>query len=179
MHQISSVIVRPECKLTGTPRLPVQVSLPESEVRAGLALQPQSLDVSLVDRPLTDLLFTQFMASVSGKVFYLGNKPFIHEVDGNAATGFAFSAKLSLCPSLLTSSVLRGPVGEPAAGQSPGREEDSGAAGRRRRTQLLLRQRSSWEIQRFASLHWKRHTELRSVRGLMVATRRRKLLCGH
>lgn len=49
------------------------MSLPESEVRAGLALQPQSLDVSLVDRPLTDLLFTQFMASVSGKVFCLGN----------------------------------------------------------------------------------------------------------
>lgn len=51
----------------------VQVSLPESEVRAGLALQPQSLDVSLVDRPLTDLLFTQFMASVSGKVFCLAS----------------------------------------------------------------------------------------------------------
>lgn len=56
------------------PSLRVQVSLPESEVKAGLALQPQSLDVSLVDRPLTDLLFTQFMASVSGKVFCLGNE---------------------------------------------------------------------------------------------------------
>lgn len=50
----------------------VQVSLPESEMKAGLALQPQELEVSLVDRPLTDLLFTQFMASVSGKVHCLG-----------------------------------------------------------------------------------------------------------
>lgn len=50
----------------------VQVSLPEAEVKAGLALQPQALEVSLVDRPLTDLLFTQFMASVSGKVHCLG-----------------------------------------------------------------------------------------------------------
>nr|XP_023680948.1 nodal modulator 1-like [Paramormyrops kingsleyae] len=46
----------------------VQVSLPEAEVKAGLALQPQALDVSLVDQPLSNLLFTQFMASVSGKV---------------------------------------------------------------------------------------------------------------
>lgn len=50
----------------------VQVSLPDVDVKAGLALQPQVLDVSLVDRPLTDLLFTQFLASVSGKVFCLG-----------------------------------------------------------------------------------------------------------
>lgn len=50
----------------------VQVSLPESEMKAGLALQPQELEVSLVDRPLTDLLFTQFMASVAGKVQCLG-----------------------------------------------------------------------------------------------------------
>ncbi|XP_041789100.1 LOW QUALITY PROTEIN: nodal modulator 1 [Chelmon rostratus] len=51
----------------------VQVSLPEAEVKAGLALQPQALEVSLVDRPLTDLLFTQFMASVSGKVYCLAS----------------------------------------------------------------------------------------------------------
>lgn len=50
----------------------VQVSLPEAEVKAGLALQPQALDISLVDQPLTDLVFTQFMASVSGKVYCLG-----------------------------------------------------------------------------------------------------------
>uniref|UniRef100_A0A8C4ICK8 Nodal modulator 1 n=1 Tax=Dicentrarchus labrax TaxID=13489 RepID=A0A8C4ICK8_DICLA len=51
----------------------VHVSLPEAEVRAGLALQPQALEVSLVDRPLTDLLFTQFMASVYGKVYCLAS----------------------------------------------------------------------------------------------------------
>ncbi|KAG7485675.1 nodal modulator 1-like [Solea senegalensis] len=51
----------------------VHVSLPEPEVKAGLALQPQALQVSLVDRPLTNLLFTQFMASVSGKVFCLAS----------------------------------------------------------------------------------------------------------
>ncbi|KAM6972753.1 BOS complex subunit NOMO1 [Aplochiton taeniatus] len=51
----------------------VQVSLPESEVKAGLALQPQALEVSLVDRPLSDLVFTQFMASVSGKVYCLAS----------------------------------------------------------------------------------------------------------
>ncbi|XP_023189394.1 LOW QUALITY PROTEIN: nodal modulator 1-like [Xiphophorus maculatus] len=51
----------------------VHVSLPEAEVKAGLALQPQALEVSLTDRPLTDLLFTQFMASVSGKVYCLAS----------------------------------------------------------------------------------------------------------
>ncbi|CAB1344572.1 unnamed protein product [Coregonus sp. 'balchen'] len=51
----------------------VTVSLPEVEVKAGLALQPAALEVSLVDRPLSDLLFTQFMASVSGKVYCLAN----------------------------------------------------------------------------------------------------------
>uniref|UniRef100_A0A673NG20 Nodal modulator 1-like n=1 Tax=Sinocyclocheilus rhinocerous TaxID=307959 RepID=A0A673NG20_9TELE len=38
------------------------------KVSAGLTLQPYSLDISLVDRPITDLLFTQFIASVSGSV---------------------------------------------------------------------------------------------------------------
>ncbi|KAM6942338.1 BOS complex subunit NOMO3-like [Lycodopsis pacificus] len=51
----------------------VHVSLPESEVKAGLALQPRALEVSLVDQPLTDLLFTQFMASVSGNVHCLAS----------------------------------------------------------------------------------------------------------
>ncbi|XDV36118.1 hypothetical protein PO909_005962 [Leuciscus waleckii] len=46
----------------------LQVTLPESDVKAGLALQPYSLDISLVDHPITDLLFTQFIASVSGSV---------------------------------------------------------------------------------------------------------------
>uniref|UniRef100_A0A8C4XBY7 NODAL modulator 1 n=1 Tax=Erpetoichthys calabaricus TaxID=27687 RepID=A0A8C4XBY7_ERPCA len=46
----------------------IQVNVPESEVKAGLSLQPKTLLVTVVDRPLMDLLFTQFMASVSGKV---------------------------------------------------------------------------------------------------------------
>ena len=41
-------------------------------MKAGLALQPAALEVSLVDRPVSELLFTQFMASVSGKVYCLG-----------------------------------------------------------------------------------------------------------
>lgn len=66
----------------------VQVSLPESEVKAGLALQPQELEVSLVDRPLTDLLFTQFMASVSGKVHCLGKGlPIRTNADASGKTG--------------------------------------------------------------------------------------------
>lgn len=60
------------CKITLNSLPFVQVSLPEAEVKSGLALQPQALEVSLVDQPLTDLLFTQFMASVSGKVYCLG-----------------------------------------------------------------------------------------------------------
>ncbi|KAM6940411.1 BOS complex subunit NOMO1 [Xenentodon cancila] len=51
----------------------VHVSLPDPEVKAGLALQPQALQVTVVDSPLTDLLFTQFMASVSGKVYCLAS----------------------------------------------------------------------------------------------------------
>uniref|UniRef100_A0A8C1DGW9 Nodal modulator n=1 Tax=Cyprinus carpio carpio TaxID=630221 RepID=A0A8C1DGW9_CYPCA len=46
----------------------IQVTLPESDVKAGLALQPYSLNISLMDRPIIDLLFTQFIASVSGSV---------------------------------------------------------------------------------------------------------------
>ncbi|KAK0146111.1 Nodal modulator 1 [Merluccius polli] len=51
----------------------VHVSIPEAEVKVGMALQPQLLEISLVDRPITDLLFTQFMASVSGKVHCLAS----------------------------------------------------------------------------------------------------------
>ncbi|CAL8358775.1 unnamed protein product [Boreogadus saida] len=51
----------------------VHVSVPEAEVKLGMALQPSLLDASLVDRPITDLLFTQFMASVSGKVHCLAS----------------------------------------------------------------------------------------------------------
>lgn len=60
--------------LISPPQIFLKVALPETEVKAGLALQPQALHISLVDQPLTDLLFTQFMASVSGKVYCLGNR---------------------------------------------------------------------------------------------------------
>lgn len=61
----------------------VQVTLPESDVKAGLALQPYSLDISLVDHPITDLLFTQFIASVSGSVSCLGKLFFMSVVKFN------------------------------------------------------------------------------------------------
>lgn len=53
------------------------MTLPEAEVKAGLALQPQSLDISLIDRPINDLLFTQFIATVSGTVSCLGMFRFV------------------------------------------------------------------------------------------------------
>lgn len=91
----------------------VQVSLPESEIKAGLALQPQELEVSLVDRPLTDLLFTQFMASVSGKVHCLGKslliQPSVFQLQphlclnqisapDDITPSFIFSCKHAICP---------------------------------------------------------------------------------
>lgn len=51
----------------------VQVTIPEAEIKAGLTLQPHSLDVSVVDYPITDLLFTQFIASMSGFVSCLAS----------------------------------------------------------------------------------------------------------
>lgn len=61
----------------------LQVTLPESDVKAGLALQPYSLDISLVDHPITDLLFTQFIASVSGSVSCLGEIFFMPAIKFN------------------------------------------------------------------------------------------------
>lgn len=66
-------------------RVTIQVSLPEPEIKAGLALQPQELEVSLMDRPLTDLFFTQFMASVSGKVLCLGKSVLVPTLSVAAA----------------------------------------------------------------------------------------------
>ncbi|XP_077461040.1 BOS complex subunit NOMO1 [Stigmatopora argus] len=51
----------------------IHVSLPEVDVKAGLALHPHALEFSVVDKPHTDILFTQFMASVSGKVYCLAS----------------------------------------------------------------------------------------------------------
>ncbi|XP_007891916.2 nodal modulator 1 [Callorhinchus milii] len=49
----------------------IQVVVSESEAKAGLALKPKIQTVTVTNAPIMDLLFTQFMASVSGKVFCL------------------------------------------------------------------------------------------------------------
>ncbi|KAM8934812.1 BOS complex subunit NOMO3-like [Pelodytes ibericus] len=46
----------------------IQVSIPEAEAKAGLALKPAIYPVTVTDRPVMDVSFSQFMASVSGKV---------------------------------------------------------------------------------------------------------------
>lgn len=49
-----------------------QVMVPEAETRAGLMLKPQVLLLAVTDRPVMDVAFVQFLASVSGKVSCLG-----------------------------------------------------------------------------------------------------------
>uniref|UniRef100_A0A8C5QXB5 Nodal modulator 1 n=1 Tax=Leptobrachium leishanense TaxID=445787 RepID=A0A8C5QXB5_9ANUR len=46
----------------------IQVTIPEAEAKAGLALKPSVFPVAVVDKPIMDVSFSQFMASVSGKV---------------------------------------------------------------------------------------------------------------
>ncbi|XP_028914056.1 nodal modulator 3 isoform X2 [Ornithorhynchus anatinus] len=46
----------------------IQVVVPEAEIRAGLALKPKMFPITVVDRPVMDVIFSQFLASVSGKV---------------------------------------------------------------------------------------------------------------
>ncbi|KAK2504235.1 hypothetical protein MC885_021603 [Smutsia gigantea] len=46
----------------------VQVMVPEVETRAGLTLKPQTFSLAVTDRPVMDVAFVQFLASVSGKV---------------------------------------------------------------------------------------------------------------
>uniref|UniRef100_A0A8C9DM67 Prealbumin-like fold domain-containing protein n=1 Tax=Prolemur simus TaxID=1328070 RepID=A0A8C9DM67_PROSS len=50
----------------------VQVMVPEAETRAGLTLKPQTFPLTVTDRPVMDVAFVQFLASVSGKVSCLG-----------------------------------------------------------------------------------------------------------
>uniref|UniRef100_A0A8C8ZI42 Nodal modulator 1 n=1 Tax=Prolemur simus TaxID=1328070 RepID=A0A8C8ZI42_PROSS len=57
----------------------VQVMVPEAETRAGLTLKPQTFPLTVTDRPVMDVAFVQFLASVSGKVSCLG-KIFPHWV---------------------------------------------------------------------------------------------------
>ncbi|PNI10811.1 hypothetical protein CK820_G0056749, partial [Pan troglodytes] len=42
--------------------------VPEAETRAGLTLKPQTFPLTVTDRPVMDVAFVQFLASVSGKV---------------------------------------------------------------------------------------------------------------
>lgn len=49
-----------------------QVIIPEAETRAGLALKPKVFPVTVTDRPVMDVSFSQFLASVSGKISCLG-----------------------------------------------------------------------------------------------------------
>ncbi|XP_077172101.1 nodal modulator 1 [Paroedura picta] len=46
----------------------VQVIVPEAESRAGLSLKPKMFPVTVAARPVLDLIFSQFLASVSGKI---------------------------------------------------------------------------------------------------------------
>ncbi|GAB1292109.1 Nodal modulator 1 [Apodemus speciosus] len=46
----------------------VQVVVPEAETRAGLMLKPQTFPLTVTNRPVMDVAFLQFLASVSGKV---------------------------------------------------------------------------------------------------------------
>ncbi|XP_053550913.1 nodal modulator 3 [Bombina bombina] len=46
----------------------IQVSISDAEAKAGLALKPTLYPVIVMDRPVMDVSFSQFMASVSGKV---------------------------------------------------------------------------------------------------------------
>lgn len=46
----------------------IQVSVPEAEAKAGLALKPKVFPVTVTDMPVMNVAFSQFLASVSGKV---------------------------------------------------------------------------------------------------------------
>lgn len=46
--------------------------MPEAETRAGLMLKPQAFPLTVTNRPVMDVTFMQFLASVSGKVSCLG-----------------------------------------------------------------------------------------------------------
>nr|DBA20275.1 TPA: hypothetical protein GDO54_015987 [Pyxicephalus adspersus] len=46
----------------------IQVSVPEAELKAGLALKPAMYPVTVMDKEVMDVSFSQFMASISGKV---------------------------------------------------------------------------------------------------------------
>ena len=45
-----------------------QIPIIESEAKAGLRLRPAQVDVNLVNKPLTDVKFEQFLATVFGDI---------------------------------------------------------------------------------------------------------------
>ncbi|KAL7979165.1 hypothetical protein Chor_015189 [Crotalus horridus] len=46
----------------------LQVIVPDAEMRAGLALKPKVFPVTVASKPVLDVIFSQFLASVSGKI---------------------------------------------------------------------------------------------------------------
>ncbi|KAJ7305802.1 hypothetical protein JRQ81_010168 [Phrynocephalus forsythii] len=46
----------------------IQAVVPEAEARAGLALKPKTFPVTVASKPVLDVMFSQFLASVSGKI---------------------------------------------------------------------------------------------------------------
>ncbi|XP_070810911.1 BOS complex subunit NOMO3-like [Pituophis catenifer annectens] len=46
----------------------LQVIVPDAEARAGLALKPKVFPVTVASKPVLDVIFSQFLASVSGKI---------------------------------------------------------------------------------------------------------------
>ncbi|XP_058013739.1 BOS complex subunit NOMO1-like [Ahaetulla prasina] len=46
----------------------LQVIVPDTEARAGLALKPKVFPVTVASKPVLDVIFSQFLASVSGKI---------------------------------------------------------------------------------------------------------------
>ncbi|XP_062999602.1 BOS complex subunit NOMO1-like [Elgaria multicarinata webbii] len=46
----------------------IQAIVPEAEARAGLALKPKTFPVTVASKPVLDVTFSQFLASISGKI---------------------------------------------------------------------------------------------------------------
>ncbi|NXS18565.1 NOMO2 protein, partial [Mystacornis crossleyi] len=102
----------------------VQVIIPEAETRAGLALKPKMFPVTVTDRPVMDVTFSQFLASVSGKISCLdacgelavtlqpagraGERRSLQLAAGRDAAPFAFEAVLP--------GRYKGRTGEPLGG---------------------------------------------------------------
>ena len=51
---------------------PYQVALSDHELKAGLKVAPAEKEVTIVDEPISGVVFSQFRAKVSGTVTCLG-----------------------------------------------------------------------------------------------------------